>query len=335
MECNMLDAIALAHDAGAGWVRLSCGWQRIEPQNNQWKFNSCDALIAAVRNAGMEIVFQLNTANQWCTTAPTTETGLAERELYPPCDYKEYRDFVHHVVSRYGPRSNNLGNGYGRAAVRHWEVWNEPDLRFYWRMPPPRPQTDAAGEYARLLDVAHDAIKNADPVAVVLLGGLALGGGSVDPLFFQKIMADPQHPAGGNFDIANFHTYENRAGAVAKLQQVKAQAGGRPVWITEFGYSSLPAYQRLAQYGTGEAGQAAYLEDVLPALLAAGADKVFWYTIVDPARDASQFCAHGLLFVAGYQCSDPASIPLSATIVKKQAYNRLRTVLATLPASPS
>lgn len=326
----MPEAIRLASAQGVGWIRLSCGWQRIEPADDAWSFASCDSLVQHVRAQDMQVVFQFNTANQWCTSAPATETGLADREMYPPCDYDQYSEFVYRVVSRYGARSNSLGGDYGRNQVMHWEVWNEPDLRFYWRMPPPRPQSDAPAEYAKLLDIAHDAIKSADPAASVLLGGLALGGGTVDPQFFDKIMADPQHPASSNFDIANFHTYASKTNAAAQLRAVKARADNRPVWITEIGFPSDPELQRkyshYTQYPAGEAGQAAYLTDVIPHLLANGADKVFWYTLVDPVRDVTNFCAHGVLYISGYQCSDRSDVPVTAALSRKQAYGAIAQI---------
>ena len=50
--------------------------------------------------------------------------------------------------------------------VTHWEMWNEPDVPFFWDAN----QTD----YARLLKVGYLATKHADPAARVIFGALAM-----------------------------------------------------------------------------------------------------------------------------------------------------------------
>ena len=48
-----------------------------------------------------------------------------------------------------------------------------------------------------------------------------------------------------------------------------------PLWVTEHGYPSDPAWQRDPRHLAGEPSQAAYLAETLPALAVAGADQVF------------------------------------------------------------
>jgi xylan 1,4-beta-xylosidase len=79
---------------------------------------------------------------------------------YPPKDYAKWAElvsqWVKHAVAK-----------YGRAEVEswYWEVWNEPDIR-YWQGTPE--------DYDRLYDFTSDAVKRALPTAKV--GGPATTG---------------------------------------------------------------------------------------------------------------------------------------------------------------
>jgi len=72
----------------------------------------------------------------------------------PPKDYKKWAELVYQWV-RHSVRR------YGKSEVEswYWEVWNEPDLTFYWKGTP--------GEYIKLYDYTADAVKRALPTAKV------------------------------------------------------------------------------------------------------------------------------------------------------------------------
>ena len=75
--------------------------------------------------------------------------------------------FVHAAVERFRPggalaQQRGWSSGQG---IRVCEVWNEPDLGFFFNGTP--------ADYARMLKVAHLAARHADPYAQVLFGGLA------------------------------------------------------------------------------------------------------------------------------------------------------------------
>ena len=49
--------------------------------------------------------------------------------------------------------------------IRSWQIWNEPNLAYYWKQP-------FASSYVSFLKVAHAAVKKAVPGARVVLGAL-------------------------------------------------------------------------------------------------------------------------------------------------------------------
>lgn len=287
---NASRAIERAHEAGIQWIRIGLAYAVIEPQKGSFQWSTYDTLVEKARSEQLQIVATLAYATQWNTTAPASELRAAQREHYPPASLDEWASYVRSTVTRY------------RSVIHHWEVWNEPDLggtavpcNGFW--------CGTAAQYAQLLHVTYDAIKEADPAASVLLGGLSLS--TADGYRFgSEILNDRQYPAARSFDIMNVHVYGSQQEAMRRMSGIQAAlaAAGvpnRPIWITEMGYSSDPGKQNVAGYSGGEAGQAAYLHDFIPMLLHLGAQKVFWFQLIDDdpitARTDQQFSAYGLL----------------------------------------
>ena len=140
--------------------------------------------------------------------------------------------FVANTVNRYKPggglaQDQGWGSGVG---VRHWEIWNEQDLNQFW--------SGSVEEYYRLLEVAYQTIKFADPGATVILGALA---------FFQKpdwlsgqLALTGGDPAKAYFDVISFHYYWSIYNTEYWLWRTRntLTANGlsdAPIWITESG----------------------------------------------------------------------------------------------------
>lgn len=73
---------------------------------------------------------------------------------YPPKSYEKFAELVYqwvkHSVDRYGKKE---------VESWYWELWNEPDLSFYWR--------GTTEDYIKLYDYVADAVKRALPTARV------------------------------------------------------------------------------------------------------------------------------------------------------------------------
>ena len=143
-----------------------------------------------------------------------------------------------------------------RGTIEHFEIVNEPDH--------PGSYLGTPQQYALLLTAAYRAIKAANSHATVLLGGLcqSLADGWIGVL-----------PAA--FDVANVHLRGTVRSVVRRVRAWKAYFGSRPLWVTEHGYPSSTRFQTDPRYRGGERAQARYLRASLPAVIRAGADKVF------------------------------------------------------------
>jgi hypothetical protein len=136
-----------------------------------------------------------------------------------------------------------------RGQVAGYEVWNEPDDSIFWK---DGPQPAA---YAAMLKAAYKAVKDADPGAKVLVGGLV--GNDYD--FLGKLYANG---AKGHFDAVAVHTdtacnttdpdeyYREADGRIGRFsftgyrevrQTMAAYGDVKPIWMTELGWSTTGA----------------------------------------------------------------------------------------------
>ncbi len=134
---------------GMDWIKAQIQWWLVKPDPtaDQWFFY--DAIINEAHNAGLNVMVSVVGAPAW--------TRAAGGEHGPPDDYNEYAKFLTEMIDRY---PDTIG------AI---EVWNEQNLDREWQT--------ANGvnpeDYVRFLQVAHDAIKAADPNIIVISGALA------------------------------------------------------------------------------------------------------------------------------------------------------------------
>lgn len=114
---------------------------------------------------------------------------------FPPRDFAKWAEFIYqwtrHNVER-----------YGRAEVERWyfEVWNEPNLEFYW--------ADSAENFYRLHDYAIDAVRRALPTARVGGPDVAGSGGAFMDGFLDHITAGINYATGKigtPTDFLSFH----------------------------------------------------------------------------------------------------------------------------------
>lgn len=129
------------------------------------------------------------------------------------------------------------GGGAGTAGLIFWELWNEMDQGFtdlFGAQKPELSLRERGKLYAEMLKLAYPAIKEANPKAWVLAGGMT------DWSEFPRGI----YEGGGRdfFDFMNLHTYGvpvlygfvGRGLALYSVMK-EFQDEGRPLWNTEFG----------------------------------------------------------------------------------------------------
>ena len=121
--------------------------------------------------------------------------GITAGWSYPPRDYTMWAELVYQWTR------HNLER-YGRAEVERWyfEVWNEPNLDFYWLGTPE--------EFYRLHDYAVDAVRRALPTARVGGPDVAGSGGPFMDGFLRHITSGTNFATGKvgtPVDFLSFH----------------------------------------------------------------------------------------------------------------------------------
>ena len=132
----------------------------------------------------------------------------------------------------------------------------------------------------------------------------------------------PGADAAHAFDTANVHErgdlWSLAPDLAAWRRFLAADGFTGPLWVTEHGYPSDPAYQYDPGYTGGEGAQATYLAASIPTLVDAGATEVF---VTERDNLGGQFGAEGVL---GGDVSDPP--PADPEIVPKPSFAVVRTI---------
>jgi polysaccharide biosynthesis protein PslG len=147
---------------GAGTFRLTFDWYAVEGKRGHYQWGRYDSVVARASTAGMTILPTILGTPGWASR----KAGWPPRS---PGGRRAYAAFVRRLVARYGPEG-----GFARAhpgvpfkAIRRWQVWNEPNIKYYWTNGKPN-----AGQYASFVKLTRKAVKSHDPHAWVVLAGL-------------------------------------------------------------------------------------------------------------------------------------------------------------------
>jgi xylan 1,4-beta-xylosidase len=172
-----------------------------------YDFTLIDQIIDTYRARGIHPYLEIGFMPQAMTAAPPDvpyrrpwKPGVAYKGItagwsYPPRDYARWTELVYqwtrHNVER-----------YGRAEVEKWyfEVWNEPNLDFYWIGTPE--------DFYRLHDYAVDAVRRALPTARVGGPDVAGSGGAFMDGFLQHVTSGTNYATGKvgtPTDFLSFH----------------------------------------------------------------------------------------------------------------------------------
>lgn len=170
--------LGLIRDAGFKWVKQDFPWREIERTGKgQFDWNQADWVVKLAHDKfGLNILARVDRQPGWATGGRCS----TDVEMGPPDNLQDWADFLTALATRY------------RSKIQAYAVWNEPNLAREWCGQPP----DPAG-YMRLLKVAYQAIKAADPDAIVISAGLTPTGGPMPIAMEDTEYLDKMYQAGG------------------------------------------------------------------------------------------------------------------------------------------
>jgi hypothetical protein len=251
---------AAQHGAGVQTVRLPFMWSSIEVAPGVYDFAHYDAVVRAAAAAGMTVLPTLLDAPSFRSARPPGTTRIS-----PPTLPADLGVFAVVLVQRYGAGGTfwALHPDLSPAPIRAWQVWNEPNLPFFWAGDP-----DPAG-YAALLKATAAAIRAADPGAEVVSAGLP---DSDVGMPFEEYLAG-LYAAGWRsaFDSFAIHAYSPSATGTLEFVRYVRQLidaygdATKPIWITEFGWATDGP---VTAFTTDEDNQARLVGDAVRGLIA-------------------------------------------------------------------
>lgn len=263
------DKMQFLVEGGFGWTRMDFVWNGIEPENDTFRFEHLDRFVENCSQAGVQVLAILDYSADWASSGP--EKAVI-RDRYPPKYLSDWEDYVRHTVEHF------------KGVVDHFEVWNEPNIRYFWF------GGEDPKEYFRLLRSTYLTAKEANPECTILIGGTI----GFDIEYLREV-----YEQGGShyFDAMAIHPYMgssyeagNFSGNMSRLKDLMSGYGdsGKEIWFTEMGWSTSDNFSKM--------DQAAYLVRAYTLSLSQGADKLFWFNLNadPPPRGSSGLIEHDL-----------------------------------------
>ncbi|MEJ2211056.1 MAG: cellulase family glycosylhydrolase, partial [Anaerolineae bacterium] len=135
--------LGLIRDAGFTWVKQWFAWRDIEGKGRgQYDWSTADRIVQQTQEFGLKLIVRVDHQPDWAGP--------------PPGNINDFANFLSTMASRY------------KGRIQAYQVWNEPNLAREWGNKAP-----SAGEYTQMLKKAYNAIKAADPNAIVVSAGMA------------------------------------------------------------------------------------------------------------------------------------------------------------------
>lgn len=310
------------HRGGVESIRIPIGWPSVQSEPGApFDWSGIDHQIAEASRAGIGVLPFVSGAPEWAVpsiyVAGTHHSAKAPAHLpVSGAARTGWASFVSSAVARYGPSGSfwNENPGVPKRPIRVWQIWNEPNFKYFVAKPNP-------AEYGKLVKASSRAIKGDDPGARIVLAGLFArpkGGNTsragVHNWFATRFLDKMYRTTPGlkqAFSGVALHPY------TAKYQYLTPEIeafrnvlkahhdGAKGLWLTELGWSSgPPASDGSNSFAKGPAGQVAQLRGAFSLLtrnqVKWKVQRIYWFS-VDDARGACNFCDGSGLFGEGFR----------------------------------
>lgn len=230
----MLDDVA--QRLGMRWVRVDFNWFQIEPAQGAFRWEELDRVVGRAAERALEVLATLAYTPAWASSTPESP-----KTSDPPASNAYWTDFVRRAVARYGDR------------VRHWQLWNEPNITEFW--------TGSMRQYrTEILEPGAAAARSARPGVQVVSPGLANLRNWRD--WFREILI-----AKDAIDVINHHNYAPNGREV--LEDLERDLPSRPslrTLIGELGVQDKPFWLTETGRRSDQGNQLEYYQDVVDVL---------------------------------------------------------------------
>jgi hypothetical protein len=264
-----------------------------DPDDPAYEFARLDAVVRGLHQRGIVPVVAVYSAPAWAAGGRGAPAGSAVNPAAPSA--AQFGAFMRALAERYDGGHRPRGADEPLPEVRHWELWNEPNLAGFLRPQFSGGRNIALSRYVQMTRRAYPLIKRANSDAVVIAGAggprsstSATGTGA---LRWARALAR----SSARFDAYSQHVYPAAAPrsrtrafpAWGTLRQLfdaldaVPRRRGMHVYITEAGYTTARTPYRDVR--VSRAQQAAYLRQIarLPVVRSPRVQAVIWFNLQD------------------------------------------------------
>jgi hypothetical protein len=239
-----------AADAGSSVARFSVSWTNFLEQG--WKY--IDQVVAELRANGIRPLMAVS------DTPPLFAAGTALDD-----------NNVFHILPPQHQFDDEFAAFYTQLARRYpdavFQVWSEPNLEFYGKIPPDR--------YVELAEAAAAAVHAVNPDQTVI-GAAPSPGDDAWRQYLRAVYSslDPSIEVGVNLYPRKGRSLKRATRRLSKdFKRVKKLADGRPIWVTETGLASI-------QFGAKR--QAKGSAQIYKILSGGNAKAILFHRLIDP-----------------------------------------------------
>jgi hypothetical protein len=220
-------------ELGVHTWRGSFGWDDYEPARATYDFEWLHRFTALAGDRSITLRPYIGYTPQWAAAGGSD----AEHWNDPPSDLDAWHRFVRTLASEMRRHRN----------VVSYEIYNEENVAQWWDGTP--------AAYREVLRRAADAVREGNPSAQLLLGGMVYP----DNEWIEAVCEGNQ--SGDRVDIIPFHAYPETwtpEGVTVETYlgpsfestfavDTDAACGRKPIWINEMGYATSPGRTELDQ----------------------------------------------------------------------------------------
>jgi hypothetical protein len=305
---------------GVDSVRVPIVWADIQSEAGAgFDWSSVDPTVGAASSAGLEVLPFLYGAPTWAVPSafvPGSGGGAKAPAFLPvrtALQRSGWQRFAQEAALRYGPGGSfwAANPGVPPRPIRHWQLWNEPNFKYFVVRPNP-------AEYGRLVSLSYAAIKAVDPGAKLILGGLftkpieATFGRRPPQAYFATDFLNRMYKSTAGvkrkFQGVALHpytdSYRDFPGDIEEVRDVlKAHGdGGKGLWLTEISWSSRPP-RGGNSFNKGPSGQVRQLKGAFGLLRANQRrwriQRIYWFSVEDRPNSCN-FCDGSGLFTEAF-----------------------------------
>ncbi len=255
--------------SGVKWARCQTGWARTETRPGVYDFAWLDRVVDQLLAEGVQPWFNVGYGNRLYTPDAPHETAVGWAPLNSPQALEAWKKYIDKLAVHF------------KGRVRHFEIWNEPNIPAYWQ-----PTKPSGKEYARLAEITGGIFRKRISDAVII-GGAYAGFGSIMPYAEECMEAG----LGKVADRISFHPYQPSPETNYELayrafdSMLRSYNPRLRTWQGENGApSDAKTFGALSGLPWNEASQAKWLLRRLLIDLAVGVEVTSYFLIVDLAN---------------------------------------------------